>query len=109
MGFPVPQPLLKPDEVANLLKLSVRTVYDNKHRLGGFYPGGIKALRFRAGTIYGIMEGQKTQGLAIQLPVQGENLCRRGPQNQGGCKDSPRVSERPGQDWRKTEPGHHGL
>ena len=31
--------LLTPSDVAELLQISVRTVYDHARRLGGFYPG----------------------------------------------------------------------
>jgi len=51
------EPLLTPKQVAELLSLSVRTVYDHSIRLGGFYPAGIKALRFRRDVIEAIMEG----------------------------------------------------
>jgi hypothetical protein len=51
------EPLLTPKQVAELLSLSVRTVYDHSIRLGGFYPAGIKALRFRKDVIEAIMEG----------------------------------------------------
>ncbi|MCP4624842.1 MAG: helix-turn-helix domain-containing protein [bacterium] len=46
--------LLTPKQVAELLSLSVRTVYDHSIRLGGFYPAGIKALRFRRDVIEAI-------------------------------------------------------
>ena len=51
------EPLLMPKQVAELLYLSVRTVYDHSIRLGRFYPAGIKALRFRRHVIEAIMEG----------------------------------------------------
>ncbi len=51
------EPLLTPKQVAELLSISVRTVYDHSIRLGGFYPAGIKALRFRRDVIEAIMEG----------------------------------------------------
>jgi len=50
------EPLLTPKQIAELLNLSVRTVYD-RVRLGGFYPAGIKTLRFRRDVIEAIMEG----------------------------------------------------
>ncbi len=43
--------------VVELLNLSVRKVYDHSICLGGFYPPGIKALRFRRDVIEAIMEG----------------------------------------------------
>lgn len=44
-------PLLWPKEVASLLNISVRTVYKNFRKLGGFYPAGMRVLRFRPDVI----------------------------------------------------------
>jgi hypothetical protein len=38
--------LLTPSEVADILSVSVRTVMRHSRALGGFYPAGIRALRF---------------------------------------------------------------
>lgn len=51
--------LLTPSDVAELLQISVRTVYDHSDRLGGFYPLGIRRLRFRPEGIYEHLEGQE--------------------------------------------------
>jgi hypothetical protein len=40
--------LLTPQDVADQLQLSVRTIMRHAKELGGFYPCGIRALRFRA-------------------------------------------------------------
>ena len=45
------------DEVAELLKIPKRTVYKHARRLGGFYPAGIKVLRFRKQVIDEILYG----------------------------------------------------
>ena len=58
-------PLLKPEQVAKLLQLSLATIYAKATNLGGFYPAGIKALRFRRETIYAIMENQKRVSMPI--------------------------------------------
>jgi hypothetical protein len=39
--------LLTPSQVADQLQISVRTVMRHSRALGGFYPAGIRALRFR--------------------------------------------------------------
>ena len=57
--------LLTPPEVAQLLQISIRTVYAQARRLGGFYPAGIRALRFRREAIYAFMEGPQNR----QVPV----------------------------------------
>lgn len=41
------EPLLTPQEVAKLLRISVKTVYENKERFGPVYPGGLRCLRFK--------------------------------------------------------------
>ncbi len=54
--------LLTPEQVADLLQISVKTVYEKSDRFGGFYPAGIRVLRFRQEVINGIMEGQNQGG-----------------------------------------------
>jgi len=76
-----PQRLLTTQEVANLLQLSPRTVYKKRAALGGFYPAGIKALRFPWRMIYGLLEGER-QGLEVSVPVRGQGIQRHpGPGN----------------------------
>ncbi len=102
--------LMTSREVARCLKISVRTVYNNKNRLGGFYPAGLGILRFREDLIYGIMEGQNTQGLEIQLPVSGKGLRRGRPSNQSRSqKGKGRSKSRGPKEYTKTNPARHGL
>ena len=70
--------LLTPNEVARLLHLSVRTVYAQSHRLGGFYPAGIRVLRFRREDIYAIMEGPQDRQLEIPVPHLGQRHSKTG-------------------------------
>ena len=51
-----PPKLLKPKDVAEILKVSVKTVYKHQRRLCGFHPAGIGCLRFRQEDIYNIIE-----------------------------------------------------
>ena len=101
--------LLTPKQVANLLQISSRTVYDNKHRLGGFYPAGIKCLRFRKEIIDGILEGSGSKGLGVSVSIPGEKL--RGPriQNQEGSPSCPGGTPKETQITYKTNPSRHGL
>ena len=62
-------PLLTPTDVASLLQISVRTVYEHAGRLGGFYPLGIRRLRFRPEGINEYLERQKEGVLAVRVPV----------------------------------------
>ena len=52
------EPLLTSKKVAELLNLSVRTIYGHRNRLDGFYPAGINDLRFRRDMIEAIVEGR---------------------------------------------------
>ena len=70
-------------QVAEIFQISTRTVYENKHQLGGFYPADIRVLRFRKEVIYGLMERQETGGLGVRFPAQGETIRRQGIQNEG--------------------------
>ena len=65
------QSLLTPEEVAGLLQLSLRTIYANVRRLGGFYPAGIRALRFRREDIHAIMEGPQERTLEVPVSTPG--------------------------------------
>ena len=76
------------EEVAQILKVDIRTVYDHRKRLGGFYPAGIRVLRFRKEEIDGIVARPDTQGLEVRGPSQRQEADRRGIQDQGGGADS---------------------
>jgi hypothetical protein len=76
-------PLLTTPEVARLLHLSERTVYAQRQRLGGFYPAGIRALRFRKEDIYAIMEGPQDRQLEVPVPISGPAPQQNWIQNQG--------------------------
>lgn len=59
-------PFLTPEDVSSLLQISISTVYKNAVRLGGFYPFGLKVLRFRREVIEnGSLEGQEAGGLVL--------------------------------------------
>ncbi len=64
------EPLFTPDQVATLLQISTRTVYDNKEKLGGFYPAGIGVLRFRREKIHGYMEGSRNEEMEVRVSIQ---------------------------------------
>lgn len=55
------EPILTVNDVAKLLNISPRMVYDHQRALGGFYPFGIKSLRFRPEVIRKELERQKTK------------------------------------------------
>ncbi len=76
--------LLKPKQVAEKLGLSVATVYEKSHVLGGFYPFGIKSLRFDEDFIDGVLERQKAQALVLPIPSQQKELQRQRVSNQKG-------------------------
>lgn len=80
------EPLLTPEQVADLLQISVKTVKKAsvRQRLGGFYPVGLRALRFRPEVIRGVLAGQG-QGVEIQVREGGQDLFRPMVCHQGGC------------------------
>ena len=80
------KPLLTPEEVAELLQLSLRTIYANAQRLGGFYPAGIRALRFRRDTIHAIMEGPQDRQVAIPVSTPGQTPQQDRVSNQKRCQ-----------------------
>jgi len=88
--------LLTPNQVADLLQVSVRTVYENAKRLGGFYPAGIKVLRFKEGVIRGIMEGSAKRPLEVSVSSHGEAIRRRVGTRPGRKPGAP---ERKGESW----------
>jgi hypothetical protein len=90
-------PLLTPKEVADLLKISLQTVYDNRKLLRGFCPAGIRVLRFRKDDIERIMEGPRNQIVKAEIrDDRWAELRGRRIQNQ---------KRRPGQKGRKTVQG----
>ena len=78
-------PLLTTPEVARLLHLSVRTVYASSHRLGGFYPAGIRALRFQREIIYAIMAGPQDRKIPLPVPGPGASATA-GPASNSKAK-----------------------
>lgn len=76
--------LLTVKEVALLLNLSVGTIYEHRFRLGGFYPAGIRVLRFKEDIIHGYMAGPDIREVQVQVSVPESGLRRRRIQDQEG-------------------------
>jgi len=72
---------LTPREVAELLKISVNTVYRHRPCFGPSYPGGLKCLRFREDL--GRAAGESRVGMALADAGAGEKVFRP-CQDQGG-------------------------
>ena len=101
--------LLTVKEVAALLNVDEGTVYAHKDDLGGFYPAGIRVLRFNPEVIYGYMAGQGQRALAVSVRIPGgkNNRARiRYPARGGHRKGNPLQGNQGG---IKTDPSHHGL
>lgn len=109
------QHLLTPKEVAALLNISVRTVYDHFRELGGFYPAGICVLRFDPDELHDILDQSKTRIKAISVRVQdrhSSNRFRKGnpavrmeEDRHGLFATTKSTSKR----MSKTDPNRHGL
>jgi len=59
--------LLTTQNVAEMLQIHPRTVYDHAADFGGFYPAGLRVLRFREDVINAYMEGQGKGTLAVPV------------------------------------------
>jgi len=99
--------LLTPRDVSKLLNIAIRTVYDHRTRLGGFYPAGIRVLRFREDKIDELMEGQGQGGLAMGVSIPGAQAHRGRVQNQNGSQGRTGVEAKGSQD--RLDSGRHGL
>ncbi|HCY85370.1 MAG TPA: hypothetical protein DHV36_09580 [Desulfobacteraceae bacterium] len=106
MTPPRPHNLLTPEDVADLLQVSVKTVYKHKRRLCGFHPAGLRCLRFRRESIYDIMEGRGQ--VAISVPdVRGSSREERVSDETRGRRRrgrTPKAAKKAG-----TDPSRHGL
>ena len=102
-------PLLTPKEVANLLRISERTVYDHKEELGGFYPAGIRRLRFKQEVIYGHMEESQTRDLALRVSASREKVHGKRLQNKGRGQSRQRGEKKTGKVRESTDSNRHGL
>lgn len=78
----LPDPVLTPKDVARLLQISLSAVYKHSRRLGGFYPAGLRSVRFARETIYGFMEGQGSEVLVLPVSVPGQAVRRQKFPNQ---------------------------
>ena len=104
------EPLLTVEEVATLLNISPRTVYDHAREMGGFYPFGIKTLRFRREVICGDLERQGPGALAVPISVRREGHNRAWVQH--ASRSRSRKSKEAGRITNgilKTDPSRHGL
>jgi len=103
--------LLTLEEVAAFLNISTRTVYDHAREWGGFYPGGVRRLRFRKEIIFGIMEGKEPSALLIQFPAI--NQARVRVLRSGECVRNNDKDKNPNKhgifEQYNTDPNRHGL
>lgn len=99
--------LLTPQDVADLLQISVKTVYAHAKKLGGFYPLGIQVLRFRAEEIYERLEG--TGRISLSLPVQRDQIQRERIQNAERSKSGRGRAKKGSGIAAKEDGDRHGL
>ena len=86
------------DQVAKTLQMSKQTVYNHAKELGGFYPFGIKQMRFHAKKIQECLERSEDRPMAVQDKLQEKKVLRKrlpdrktsGP-GSGGKKESSDV------------------
>lgn len=97
--------LLTPLEVSKKLKISLSTVYKKSRILGGFYPAGIKSLRFDEAIINGIME--RSRQMAFSFHVSGTLSHGERFFDQSGSKKSSRKKK--GRSKEYADSSRHGL
>jgi hypothetical protein len=100
--------LLTKEQVADLLQVSVQTVYRNRCRLGGFYPAGLRVLRFREDDILACLE--RDQRMALSLPISGEEIQPGLVQDQGRGQGRRRGEKgRTQKGGEGADPNRHNL
>jgi hypothetical protein len=100
--------LLTVDEVKNRLKVNRATVYKYKNELGGFYLFGSRCLRFTKEAIDGYLEGQKTGGVGLDVPIQTKDI-RRPVYNERPSKNRQGSKTQGYQIADTRDPERHGL
>lgn len=101
--------LMTPEDVEEVLQISISTVYRNAGRLGGFYPFGLKVLRFNREIIErGHLEEQRPGGLVVQFPTPGEAIRGKGLSEKIGSSIRQRGKAK-AVDGRGKDPNRHGL
>lgn len=101
--------LLTPEDVADLLQMSVKTVYAHSKRLGGFRPAGIRMIRFKPEVIRDIMEGQGER-LEVPVPAPGGAIQQPTfPDKGGSVRRNVRTKKVIEINGWKTDPSRHGL
>jgi len=70
--------LWTPQQVADALNISIKTVYKHAVKMGGFYPFGIGRLRFDGEKIQAHLVCQRQRSMAIRVPIQGSEISGSG-------------------------------
>ena len=95
--------LLTVNQVAERLQCNRSTVYRYKKELGGFYLFGNRALRFTEEGVNGYLERQGAGRLDLHVPIQREDVRRKGIQDQGRSSGNSRRTSEKGQGDSSTE------
>jgi len=94
-------------QVSKILNISPRSVYRKRWQLGGFYPLGLRCLRFPAGLVYACMEGSGER-LAVSIPGRGQEVQQGMVSRQGGSQGS-RGGAQGGIEEADKDPNRWGL
>jgi len=90
-----PTTLLTAEDVAEILRVGIRTVYKHSKKMGGFYPFGMKCLRFNKVVFYECLERQSKELLSVWVPLQQTKDNRVRIQDKAGSECSrSRTKER---------------
>ena len=95
--------LLTPSDIAEMLQISEKTVYKHKQKFCGFYPAGLKVLRFSKEVVDDII--QNSARVEVSFPEERAAAHRVGVLPEKGCSKG-----RGGKKKRKEKNVHrHGL
>ena len=102
--------LLTVSQVAKLLKWSVKSVYNHADVLGGFYPFGVKTLRFDKETLIDSLQRQAQRKVSLRLSAAGQTVHQRAvqaaPQGRAGRAGKKGANQKTGQTPAEDR---HGL
>jgi hypothetical protein len=99
--------ILTPEEVSQLLQISIKSVYKHSRDLGGFYLPGMRTLRFSKETLNVCLERQ-VRTMEVPVPVPERKLQRTGVPDKAGSGGGKGRRKKRGQ-VRKQEVSRHGL
>ena len=101
--------LLTPKDVSKLLKIGMSTVYDHANKLGGFYPAGIRVLRFKKDYVYGLLERSQDQKMEISVSIPGADVLQAWLRDEKRRHDGQGIASESIKRESRTDDRRHGF